>query len=64
MFDDKLFEYLVATDQLDDVLEVNNKKDNSVLKKEHKKDNSEADKKTKIAKKKEVRKNYSLGNNK
>lgn len=32
MFDDKLFEYLVATDQLDDVLETKNEKDDNAFK--------------------------------
>lgn len=37
MFDDKLFEYLVATDQLDDVLETENIKDDEILKNKNKK---------------------------
>lgn len=37
MFDDKIFEYLVATDQLDDVLETKNIKAYEILKNKNKK---------------------------
>jgi len=32
MFDDKLFEYLVATDRIDEVLGTKNKNDNNIVK--------------------------------